>query len=298
MTGPLPPAPAHPRRLVYFGTPRMAVPTLEALVAAGFDVALVVTRIDKRRGRGNDLMPSPVKASAAQLGLPVSHRVDDATEVGADLGVVVAFGQLIARPVLEQLPMVNLHFSLLPRWRGAAPVERAILAGDTHTGVGVMRVEEGLDTGGLYAQAVVAVDDRSAAELRDELVTLGTALLLGALRQGLAEPVPQAGEPLYARKIDPAELQIDWTRSAVEIARLVRLGMAWTTFRSRRLKVLDAVVASADVGRSPGQVIERSVATGEGSLDLVIVQPEGKAAMAAQAWINGARPGPEDRLGG
>ena len=298
MTGPLPPAPAHPRRLVYFGTPRMAVPTLEALVAAGFDVALVVTRIDKRRGRGNDLMPSPVKASAARLGLPVSHRVDDATEVGADLGVVVAFGQLIARPVLEQLPMVNLHFSLLPRWRGAAPVERAILAGDTHTGVGVMRVEEGLDTGGLYAQAVVAVDDRSAAELRDELTTVGTALLLGALRQGLAEPVPQVGEPLYARKIDSAELQIDWTRSAVEIARLVRLGMAWTTFRGRRLKVLDAVVASTDVGRSPGRVLERSVATGEGSLDLVVVQPEGKAAMAAQAWINGARPGPEDRLGG
>ena len=298
MTGPLPPAPAHPRRLVYFGTPQMAVPTLEALVAAGFDVALVVTRIDKRRGRGNDLMPSPVKASAARLGLPVSHRVDDATEVGADLGVVVAFGQLIARPVLEQLPMVNLHFSLLPRWRGAAPVERAILAGDTHTGVGVMRVEEGLDTGGLYAQAVVAVDDRSAAELRDELTTVGTALLLGALRQGLAEPVPQVGEPLYARKIDSAELQIDWTRSAVEIARLVRLGMAWTTFRGRRLKVLDAVVASTDVGRSPGRVLERSVATGEGSLDLVVVQPEGKAAMAAQAWINGARPGPEDRLGG
>ncbi len=292
------PCPAHPRRLVYLGTPQMAVPTLEALVTAGFEIPLVVTRVDKRRGRGNDLTPSPVKAAAIRLGLPVSHRVEDAVHVGAELGVVVAFGQLIKRQVLEALPMVNLHFSLLPRWRGAAPVERAILAGDQLTGVGVMRVEEGLDTGGLYSQAVVVVGERPVAELRDELVIVGTALLLGSLRQGLGAPIPQLGEPVYARKIDSAELQIDWTRSAVEIARLVRLGMAWTTFRGRRLKVLAARVSSADAAQSPGVVVQHAVATGDGMLQLVTVQPEGKAVMTAQAWINGARPGPGDQLGG
>ena len=116
---------APPRRLVYFGTPEMAVPPLRALVTAGFEIGLVVTRIDKRRGRGSQLMPSEVKAAAVELGLPVSHAVDDALAVGADLGVVVAFGQLIKPHILDVLPMVNLHFSLLPRWRGAAPVERA-----------------------------------------------------------------------------------------------------------------------------------------------------------------------------
>ena len=139
----------RPQRLVYFGTPDMAVPPLEALVADGFDVALVITRIDKRRGRGSDVAPSPVKAAALRLELPVSHLVDDALLVGADLGVVVAFGQLITAHVLERLPMVNLHFSLLPRWRGAAPVERALLAGDATTGVCLMQLAEGLDTGPL-----------------------------------------------------------------------------------------------------------------------------------------------------
>ena len=120
-------APEHPHRLVYLGTPGMAVPPLRALVAAGFDIALVVSRPDKRRGRGSATAPSPVKAAALDLGLPVTSSVDDALTVGADLGVVVAFGRIIAVRVLAELPMVNLHFSLLPRWRGAAPVERALL---------------------------------------------------------------------------------------------------------------------------------------------------------------------------
>jgi Formyl transferase len=121
--------PTYPKRLVYLGTPALAAEPLRALVHAGFDVALVVTRVDKRRGRGSDLAPSPVKAAAIELGLPVSHNVDDVLMVGADLGVVVAFGQLIKPHILEAFPMVNLHFSLLPRWRGAAPMERALLAG-------------------------------------------------------------------------------------------------------------------------------------------------------------------------
>lgn len=137
-------------RLAYFGTPEMAVPPLQALVAAGHDVALVVTRVDKRRGRGSELSPSPVKAAALELGLPVSHSVDDVLGRDIELGVVVAFGQLIKPHVLTEVPMVNMHFSLLPRWRGAAPVERALLAGDTETGVCLMQLEEGLDTGPIY----------------------------------------------------------------------------------------------------------------------------------------------------
>ena len=142
-------------RLVYLGTPEMAVPSLRALVDAGHEIVLVVTGVDKRRGRGGDLSPSPVKAAALELGLPVSHDVDDVLDVverrGAELGVVVAFGRIIKPHVLEAVPMINGHFSLLPRWRGAAPVERALLAGDEVTGVWVRALEETLVTGVVYA---------------------------------------------------------------------------------------------------------------------------------------------------
>src|SRR6476620_1048597 len=144
-------------RLAYLGTPAMAVPPLRALVAAGFDVAAVVTRADKRRGRGSAVAPSPVKEAAVERGSPVHHHLDDLLELSIVLGVVVAFGQIIKPHVLAAIPMVNLHFSLLPRWRGAAPVERALLAGDTQTGVCLMQVEEGLDTGGVYERAVVPI---------------------------------------------------------------------------------------------------------------------------------------------
>jgi methionyl-tRNA formyltransferase len=259
-------------RLVYLGTPEMAVPPLEALVAAGHDVALVVTRIDKRRGRGSGTSPSPVKAAAQRLGLPVSHAVDDVLTAGAELGVVVAFGQIIKPHVLAELPMVNLHFSLLPRWRGAAPVERAILAGDEVTGVDVMAVEEGLDTGGIYAEARVPIGpDTTADELRHDLVEVGTQLLIDTLATGLGEPTEQVGVPTYAAKIDPAELRIDWSRPADEIHRLIRVGGAWTTFRGERFKIHAADLV-------------------DGEIVPTVVQPAGKPRMDAQAWRNGARP--------
>src|SRR4051812_4599012 len=224
----------------------MAVAPLRALVDAGFEIPLVVTRIDKRRGRGSELMPSPVKAAAIELGLPVSHSVDDVLDAGADLGVVVAFGQLIKPHVLDVVPMVNLHFSLLPRWRGAAPVERALLAGDTATGVCLMRLEAGLDTGPVYQRTVVPIEDRmTAAGLRDELVAVGSEMLVDELTAGLGDAQPQVGEPTYAAKITSEELRIDWTRSPVEIDRLVRVGGAWTALRGRRLKVLTAELVDA-----------------------------------------------------
>jgi methionyl-tRNA formyltransferase len=266
-------------------------------VAAGFEVALVVSQPDRKRGRGSGLSPSPVKAAALELGLPVTDRVDDVLDAGAELGVVVAFGRLIKPHVLERLPMVNLHFSLLPRWRGAAPVERALLAGDAETGVDVMELEEGLDTGGIYAEERLAIGaEETADELRERLVAVGTDLLVRTLSAGLGEPRPQVGEPTYASKIDPAELELRWDRPAVELHRLVRLGRAWTTFRGKRLKVLAARLATTDA--APGALDGLVVGTGDGGLELVQVQPEGKGPQDAGAWRNGTRPEPGEQLGG
>ena len=212
----------------------MAVAPLRALHDAGHAIGLVVTRADARRGRGTTLSPSPVKAAAMELGLPVTDRVDDVLDAGVDLGVVVAFGQIIRPHVLDGVPMVNLHFSDLPRWRGAAPVERAILAGDEHTAVCLMDVEEGLDTGGVRARAGLDIGpDETAAELRVRLVDAGTHLLVDALRDGLPPAEAQHGEVTYARKITPGDLELDWARPALELHRVVRVGGAHTTFRGR-----------------------------------------------------------------
>ena len=169
-------------RLAYLGTPDMAVPPLRALVEAGHDIALCVTRPDRRRGRGKEMTPSPVKEAATELGIPVTHDMDDLATAGVELAVVVAYGRIIPARLLEQIPMVNLHFSLLPRWRGAAPVERAILAGDRETGVCLMKVEEGLDTGPVYAVRTVPLDDDiTLAALRRELVDVASALVVESL---------------------------------------------------------------------------------------------------------------------
>ena len=276
----------------------MAVAPLRALVDAGHDLALVVTRPDKKRGRGGALMPSPVKAAAEELGLPVSDRVDDVLESGAELGVVVAYGRLIKPHVLAVLPMVNLHFSLLPRWRGAAPVERAILAGDLVTGVCVMGLEEGLDTGPVYACEKRAIgQEETLHEVRSALTATGTRMLVELLASGLPEPRPQLGEPTYAAKIEPEEHHLDWTRPAVELHRVIRLGSAWTTFRDRRLRVLRAPM-SPGPELAPGEIDADAllVGTGEGALGLVEVQPEGKGPQPATAWRNGARLHPGERL--
>ncbi len=289
-------------RLVFLGTPPAAVPFLRALVDAGHDVALVVSRADKRRGRSGAPVPSAVKAAALEIGLSVTDRVDDVIEVGADLGVVVAFGRIIRPHVLAAVPMVNVHFSLLPRWRGAAPVERAILAGDERTGVCVMEVEEGLDTGGVYASREVSIaTDETAEALRDRLVELGVPLLIETLDRGLGKPVSQSGEPTYAAKIEPQELEIDWTAPAREIDRVIRVGGAWTMFRGARFKIHRAKPAStgvaSDGSAKPGQLEGLRVMTSDGELELIEVQPEGKARQPASAWRNGARPRPGECLG-
>ena len=269
-------------------------------------MALVVTRVDKRRGRGGALSPSPVKAAALELGLPVSHNMTDALGVGADLGVVVAYGRIIPMTVLEQLPMINVHFSLLPRWRGAAPVERALLAGDRETGICIMRVEEGLDTGVVYDRLALPIrDDHTLTSLRAELVETALAPLVRAVTNGCGTGEPQRGEPTHAAKIEPSELQIRWSASARNIVALTKLENAWFMLSGKRVRVLVARVAG-DLDRPTGAFDATSgaadagsvvridaegvtVACGDGAVTLLTVQPEGKNAMSASAWANGAR---------
>ena len=294
-------------RIVFLGTPADAVPPLRALVEDGHDVALVITQPDRRRSRGKGTDPSPVKEAALELGLRVltperaREVVEDVRASGAELGVVVAFGQLLPVALLEALPhgFVNLHFSLLPRWRGAAPVERAILAGDSETGVDLMQIEAGLDTGGIYARVRVRIEEyQSAGQLRERLVRSGTELLrkyLPAVPDSV--PEPQVGEPTYADKLSVDEFRIDPARPAIELQRLVLAGNprpgAWLRVGGRRMKVWRALAVSNDDERGPlavGAIDTGPVlGTADGGLWLYEVQVEGKRAMPGQTWRAGAR---------
>lgn len=307
-------------RIAFLGSPSAAVPSLRALVTAGHDVALVVSGPDKRRGRGGARTPTPVKSAALELGLEVTDDLDAVLGAGVELGVVVAYGRIIPESLLVQVPMVNLHFSLLPRWRGAAPVERAILAGDEVTGVCVMDVAVGLDTGDVHAVSEVPIDDRiTAGELTQQLADLGAGVLVDAIGSGLNQGEAQAVDGItYARKITTEDRRLDWTLPAQQLQRVVRIGGAWTTIGSDRLKVLSAreytsghdadglpglAQESGDVGAGsgssvvsgtravPGTVHGVTVACGEAtSIVLEVVQPQGKSPMDAAAWVNGARP--------
>ncbi|MEM7142998.1 MAG: methionyl-tRNA formyltransferase [Actinomycetota bacterium] len=283
------PPPDDIRRIVYLGTPGLAVPPLRALVDAGYEIPLVVSQPDARRGRGKELSPSPVKAAALDLGLAITDQLDDLDAVDADLAVVVAYGRIIPAAMLERTSFVNLHFSLLPRWRGAAPVERAILAGDSETGVCLMDLDQELDTGAVYRRTATAIgDDETLDELRSRLVEIGTDQLVDALAEGLGEAVPQVGDPVYATKITAAEREIDWTQSAVAIHRRVRVAGAFTTWNGKRFKIHRSRLDGDD---------GIAVPTGEGSLTLLEVQPEGKPRMDATAWANGARWSADQRFG-
>lgn len=270
-------------RLVFFGTPADAVPTLRALHGAGHDIVLAVTQPDRRRGRGGATQPSPVKEAALELAIPVRtperarEVTDEVAASGADVGVVVAFGQLLPEALFTALPLgfVNVHFSLLPRWRGAAPVERAILAGDDETGVCIMQIDKGLDTGDVFACASTPIGaDETAGELRARLVDLGTDLLLDTLpRLAAITPEPQVGEPTSADRLTVEEFELDLSAPPEELVRTVRAGNprpgAWTTVGGRRLKVWRARVAP------------------DGSFEPLEVQPEGRPRMTGDAWRRG-----------
>ena len=296
-------------RLIFAGTPEAAVPSLEALAASGHEVATVVTRPPAPLGRKRVLTPSPVETSAVALGLPVlrasrlgAEETAALTALEADLAVIVAYGGLVAEPLLSapRLGWVNLHFSLLPRWRGAAPVQRAVIAGDETTGVEVFGLEKGLDTGPVLASETVAIGAlETAGHLLGRLAPIGARVLAATvdrLADDSAVAVPQEGEPTLAPKLVLADGRLDWTEPAARVFARLR-GVtpepgAWTTVGDKRLKVLEAAPARDAAALAPGVVTRDGarvlVGCGEGALELVQVQPEGRGAMPADAWLRGA----------
>ena len=282
------------KRIVYIGTPQIAVAPLQALVAAGFDVELVVTGVDKRRGRGTQTTANPVKTAALALGIPISHDINDVLKLNPDglLGVVVAFGSIIAPEILQHVPMINIHYSALPRWRGAAPVERAILEGDSTTAVCIIQVVEQLDAGDVLASAPCTIrEDDSVAGLRGRLGHLALPLLIDICSNGVSSQQAQVGDVVIARKISTNDLAIAWSSRPDQISRQVRLGNAFTFFEGKRFKVHEVSQVSeqlpeGSISFNDGMVL---VGTREGSLQLLTVQPEGKPRIAASEWARGAR---------
>ncbi|HVM21276.1 MAG TPA: methionyl-tRNA formyltransferase [Egibacteraceae bacterium] len=315
-------------RIAFFGTPDPAVPALEAfIVAEDVEVAAVVTNPDRPSGRGHKLHPPPVKVAAAAAGVPVwqpqrpREILDDLRSLQVDACAVRHDGALLPQDVLDAggKGFVNLHFSLLPAWRGAAPVQHALLAGDSRTGVTCFVLEAGMDTGPVLLTAETGVTaDETAGQLIARLAVLGAPVLVDAVRglvDGSIEPVPQDhAAATYAPKISPDDARLDWSQPAAAIANAVRafnpVPGAWTTLRGDRLKVHAVAPAEpagpadggAGSGRAaPGSVVAATndgpvVATGEGALALMQVQPAGKPRMTGADFLNGYRPVGE-RLG-
>ncbi len=297
-------------RHAFMGTPDFAVPSLAELIASGHDVAAVYSQPPRPRGRGQKLAPSPVHAFAETMGLPVftpdSMKTPEAVEtfrsLDVDAACVVAYGQILKPEVLEapRLGCFNLHGSLLPRWRGAAPIQRAIMAGDRQTGVQIMRMSEGLDEGAILLSEVLDIRlDDTAASLSERMSHTGASLwprALAAIERGGATGTEQVGEPTYAKKITPAEARIDWTRPAAEVDARIR-GLspfpgAWFEVETEegpvRIKALMSRVSARGRG-DPGEVLdgELRIACGEGVVRLLRVQRAGKAAQAAEEMLRG-----------
>ncbi|THD72026.1 methionyl-tRNA formyltransferase [Thalassobius vesicularis] len=291
-------------RIVFMGTPEFSVPVLDALVAAGHEIAAVYCQPPRPAGRGKKDRPTPVHARAEELGLEVRHPVSlkgaeaqaEFAALGADVAVVVAYGLILPQAVLDA-PVhgcLNIHASLLPRWRGAAPIHRAIMAGDAETGVCIMQMEAGLDTGPvLLRQATVIGAEETTAQLHDRLSEMGAALIVEALaRLGSleAEVQPEDGVT-YAHKIDKAEAAVDWAASAVEVDRKIR-GLspfpgAWVDVDGVRLKLLASRLV--DGSGAPGEVLDDAltVACGSGAVQLLRLQRAGKGAQDAAEFLRG-----------
>jgi methionyl-tRNA formyltransferase len=305
-----------PLRLVFMGTPDFAVPTLVEIVGRGHEVMAVYTRAPKPAGRGMELQVTPVEREARRFGLPVltpkTLRTDAAVAAfrahGVDAAVVVAYGLILPVPVLEAVPLgcFNLHASLLPRWRGAAPINRAIMAGDAESGVMVMRMAEGLDTGEIaLAERLPIAADMTAGELHDALARLGADLMvraLGALERGTLQLTPQPDEGVtYAAKIDKGETRIDWTRSWKEVHDHCR-GLspfpgAWCEFAGNvRVKVLRTT--RGEGAGVPGTALDHqlTIACGDGAVRLTHVQRAGKQPMTAEEFLRGTKITPGTRL--
>jgi methionyl-tRNA formyltransferase len=288
-------------RIIFMGTPDFAVPSLDALVSAGHQIVAVYTQPPRRAGRGKALSPSPVQQRAEELGIIVRcpEKLRDPVDqyafaaLGADVAVVAAYGLILPQPVLDAPTMgcVNVHASLLPRWRGAAPIQRAILAGDTLTGVTIMQMEAGLDTGAMLARAAVPIDGKTAGELTAELASVGADLLIQTL-DNPPPPVPQSESgATYAAKIDKAEARIDFTAGAMAVARQVRAFAptpgAWFEHAGERIRVLAAEAIGGQA--EPGLVADERlvVGCGDGLIRLATVQRAGRGAMRAEDLLRG-----------
>ncbi|HZK05200.1 MAG TPA: methionyl-tRNA formyltransferase [Actinomycetaceae bacterium] len=297
-------------RLLFAGTPEPAVPSLEALLASGHEVVGVITRPDARKGRGRSLHRSEVGEAADHAGIPVltprtlrdpaAHA--EITALGADAAAVVAYGNLIPPALLEAFPWVNLHFSLLPRWRGAAPVQRAIAAGDVETGACAFLLEEGLDTGPVLARMTRPIGDReTAGDVLGDLSVRGASLLVAAmdlLADGSARPEPQSDDGVtLAPKVEVAEARVDWAAPSTEIDRRVRAFTpepgSWTRLTDGTRVKIGPLFPGESPGPPPGEMlVEKNrvlVGTGSGTVRLGDVAPAGKNWMDAAAWSRGLR---------
>ncbi|WCM28964.1 methionyl-tRNA formyltransferase [Sphingomonas sp. QA11] len=295
-------------RIVFMGTPEFSVPVLQALADAGHDVVAAYSQPPRRAGRGKSLTPSPVQARAEALSIavrtPVSLRDAEAqaefAAFGADVAVVAAYGLILPRPVLEapRMGCLNVHASLLPRWRGAAPIQRAILAGDAETGVGIMQMEAGLDTGPVRLEGRTPVDGKTAGALTDELSAMGARLMVEVLGDVITyPPVAQPDDGItYAPKIDKAEARIDFSRSAVDVERQIRafnpVPGAYFEHAGERVRILTASVApqsNLQPEVSPGEVIDDrlAIACADAAVLPLTVQRAGRGVMTASELLRG-----------
>lgn len=290
-------------RIIFMGTPEFSVPVLDALVAAGHEIAAVYTQPPRPAGRGKKDRPQAVHLRALELGLPVRHPVSlrnpqaqaEFADLNADIAVVVAYGLILPQAVLDapRLGCLNIHASLLPRWRGAAPIHRAIMAGDERTGVCIMQMEAGLDTGPVLLREAtdIAPDDTTGA-LHDRLSAMGARLVVAALDRLpdlTPEPQPAAGVT-YATKIDKAEARVDWAQPAASVARQIN-GLspfpgAWCDVAGERVKLLGAVTAQGNA--APGTVLDGfTIACATGAVRITTAQREGKRAMPVAEVLRG-----------
>jgi len=299
-----------PYKIIFAGTPDFAVPSLQALIDSEHEICCVYTQPDRPAGRGQKLTSSPVKQLAVKQGLSIRQpqtlkdpaEQQHLAELDADLMIVIAYGLILPKPVLEtpRLGCINVHASLLPRWRGAAPIQRAILAGDTMTGISIMQMDIGLDTGPVWRMAECSIDGKDTGQtLHDKLSVLGAHALLATLQDlqnGAKQPIsqPEAGVS-YATKLNKAEAQIQWQQSARQIARQVRAFNPWpvcfTHLNDQVIRIWEVEILEIDCKAIPGEIVHTGkdgviVATGQGALRLLTIQLPGAKPLACAAILN------------
>jgi methionyl-tRNA formyltransferase len=290
-------------RIIFMGSPDFAVPTLDALVDAGHEVVAAYTQPPRPAGRGKSKRPTPVEERAGELGIEVRSpkslkgeaEQEAFAELEADVAVVAAYGLILPQPILDapMLGCLNVHGSLLPRWRGAAPVQRAIMAGDEATGVTIMQMEAGLDTGPMLLKRALEIEDKNAAQLTEELAKLGAVMMVEVLADlPEFEPIEQPDDGVtYAAKISKEEARIDWSRPAAELVRQIQ-GLApfpgaWFEANGERIKLLAAEITTSH--GAPGEVIDDrlTIGCGNGALRPTQVQRAGKGVMSAEELLRG-----------